>query len=187
VRGWRAGRRAPAQIPLRRALGPFFAPVIAIAVVTAILIAGIGIRYAFYTSPDQAAVNDAPRITDTAFEHAAAAVCSHYVGVFNTASTLSQDPTAGQSGAFLDGIATAFDAMVVQLSALPVAPTDRAQVDSWLADWRTYDAYGHQYASAVRNGAERDLVRNDVGRIDAILRRRNGFAQANHMGSCVFH
>jgi len=187
VRGWRAGRRAPAQVPLRRALGPFFAPVVAIAVVTAILIAGIAIRYAFYTSPDQAAVNDAPRITDTAFEQAASSVCKHYVGVFNTEVTLGEDPTAAQSGAFLEGIATTFDAMVVQLSALPVAAVDRAAVQAWLADWRTYDAYGHQYATAVDHGAERDLVRNDVARIDAILRRRNGFAQANHMGSCVFH
>ena len=170
MRRWRAGRRAPAQIPLRRALGPFFAPAVAIATVTVILIAGISIRYAFYTSPDQAAVNDAPRITDTAFEHAAADVCKHYVGVFNTAVTLGSDPTAGQSGSFLDGIASTFDAMVVQLSALPVAQADRAAVAAWLADWQTYDAYGHQYATAVRNGAERDLVHNDVARIDAILR-----------------
>jgi hypothetical protein len=162
-------------------------PAVAIAVVTAILIAGVGLRYAFYTSPDQAAVKNAPRITDTAFEHAAVGVCKRYVGVFNTATTLGNDPTAAQSGAFLESIADSFDAMVTQLSALPVSPADQGAVQAWLADWKTYDAYGHEYATAVRNGAERDLVHNDVSRIDAILRRRNGFAQANHMGSCVFH
>ena len=162
-------------------------PVAAIAAVTGVLILGIAIRYAFYTSPDQAAVKSAPRISDTTFERAAVGVCKQYVQVFDTASTLGNNPTAAQSGAFLDGIATAFDTMVAKLTALPVASSDRVAVDAWLADWRTYDAYGHQYAAAVANGAERDLVHNDVTRIDAILRRRNGFAKANHTGTCVFH
>jgi hypothetical protein len=158
----------------------------AIVVVTVVLTLGLVIRYAFYTSPDQAAVKNAPRISDTVFERSATAVCKQYVTVFNTATTLGNSPTAAQSGNFLETIASTFDEMVTRLSALPVVAPDGPDVDQWLADWRQYDAYGHQYATAVRNGAERDLVRNDLTRIDGILRRRNGFAKANHMGTCAF-
>ena len=161
-------------------------PVAAIAVGTVVLAGGLAIRYAFYTSPDQAAVNNAPRISDTAFEQAAVVVCKQYVTVFDTATTLGQDPTVQQSGQFLDNIARTFDEMVVKLSAIPVAAPDQPAVGQWLSDWRAYDAYGHQYAAAVAKGAERDLVRNDVTRVDAILRQRNGFAKANHMGTCAF-
>ncbi len=177
---------APVGGGARRALGPFFVPVMITVVAVAVLGLGLAIRYAFYTSPDQAAVKDAPRISDTTFEAAATGVCKQYVTVFNTATTLGQDPTAAQSGNFLDSIATTYDAMVVKLSALPVAPADRPAVSQWLAEWRAYDAFGHQYAAAVRNGAERDLVRSDVSRIDGVLRTRNGFAKANHMGRCAF-
>ena len=155
-------------------------------IATGVLVGGIALRYAFYTSPDQAAVKDAPRISDTSFEQAAVAVCKQYVVTFDTATTLGQEPTAQQSGQFLDNIATTFDAMATRLSAIPVAAPDRSAVGGWLADWQTYDAYGHEYAAAVRQGAERDLVHNDLNRIDAILRQRNGFAKANHMGPCAF-
>jgi hypothetical protein len=167
-------------------LGPFFVPVMITVVAVGVLGLGLVIRYAFYTSPDQAAVQHAPRISDTAFEASATRVCKQYVRVFNTATTLGQSPSIVQSGNFLDNIASTYDAMVVKLSALPVAAPDRPAVSQWLAQWRDYDAFGHQYAAAVRNGAERDLVRNDVSRIDAILRQRNGFAKANHMGACAF-
>jgi hypothetical protein len=160
-----------------------------VAVVAAVVMlgGGLAIRYAFVTSPDQAAVSSAPRISDTGFEQGATATCQHYVHVFDTATTLSRDPSAQDSGRFLDTIATNFDHMVVALSALPVAPVDRAAVAQWLSDWRAYDAYGHQYAVAVSNGAERDLVHNDKSRIDGLLRRRNGFAKANHMNACAFN
>jgi len=161
-------------------------PVVAVVILTVGLILGLVVRYAFYTSPDQAAVKNAPRINDTGFEHAAVSVCKQYVTVFDTATTLGKSPTAVQSGQFLDAIAVTFDEMVTRLSALPVAAADRAAVQQWLADWRQYDAYGHQYAAAVSKGAERDLVHNDLVRVDAILRRRNGFAKANHMGTCAF-
>jgi len=161
-------------------------PVAITAVVIVVLVVGLVIRYAFYTSPDQAAVNRAPHISDSAFEQSATAVCKQYKVAFDTATTLGSDPTAAQSGAFLDHIASTFDAMVAQLSALPVAPADRAAVSEWLDEWREYDAFGHEYAAAVRNSAERDLVRTDVSRIDGILRSRNGFAKANHMSACAF-
>ena len=152
-----------------------------------VMVLGLVIRYAFYTSPDQAAVNSAPRISDTAFEQSATAVCKRYKVVFDTATTLGDDPTAAASGDFLDHIASTFDAMVAQLSALPVAVAARPAVSQWLDEWRDYDAFGHQYATAVRNSAERDLVRTDVSRIDGILRTRNGFAKANHMSACAFN
>ena len=171
----------------RRALGPFFVPALITVVVVVVLVLGLVIRYAFYTSPDQAAVNSAPRISDTGFETSATAVCKQYVTVFNTEPTLGQDPTAAQSGKFLDSIATTYDGMVVRLSALPVSAADRPAVSQWLDEWRQYDAFGHQYAAAVANSAERDLVHQDVARIDGILRVRNGFAKANHMGACAFN
>jgi hypothetical protein len=161
--------------------------VVAMVVALVVLGGGLIIRYAFVTSPDQAAVANAPRISDTAFEAAASAVCRQYVQVFNTATTLGNSPTAAQSGAFLESIAQSFDALVAKLSAVPVAPADQAKVAAWLADWRTYDAYGHRYAAAVSAQAERDLVAHDQATIDGILRRRNGFAKANHMSSCAFN
>jgi len=176
----------PVTAGARRAFGPFFVPVVITVVAIAALALGLVVRYAFYTSPDQAAVNKAPRIADTAFERAASGVCQQYVHVFDTATTLGKSPTAAQSGEFLDSIASSFDAMVGRLSALPVAATDRPAVAQWLSEWREYDAFGHQYAAAVRNSAERDLVRNDVSHIDGILRTRNGFAKANHMSACAF-
>jgi hypothetical protein len=182
-----AGARKSGPGFWRRVFGPFFVPAVAVIVMTVVLTLGLAIRYAFYTSPDQAAVKDAPRIADTAFERSATAVCKQYVTVFDTATTLGKSPTPGQSGQFLETIAVTFDAMVARIAALPVAAADRPAVDQWLSDWRSYDAYGHQYAGAVRAGAERDLVRNDLIRIDATLRRRNGFAKANHMGTCAFH
>ena len=170
----------------RRVLGPFFVPVVITMVAVGILVLGLVLRYAFYTSPDQAAVKNAPRISDTAFEQAASGVCKQYVTKFDTATTLGKSPDAAQSGAFLESIASSFDAMVARLSALPVAAADRPAVAQWLSEWRDYDAFGHQYATAVRNSAERDLVRTDVARIDGILRLRNGFAKANHMAACAF-
>lgn len=148
---------------------------------------GIGARYLFFTSPDQAAAQHAPRIADRAFERAASSVCARYVTVFDTATTLSKEPTQVQAGDFLESIATSFDTMVAQLRAIPVAPADRAAVDQWLADWDAYDAYGHQYAAAVKTGAERDLVTHDSARIGALRRQRNGFANANSMGTCAFN
>jgi hypothetical protein len=171
----------------RRAFGPFYVPAFITVIAVAVLALGLVIRFAFYTSPDQAAVSRAPRIGDTSFEASATSVCKQYVTVFNTATTLGKSPTAAQSGAFLDSIASTFDAMVARLSSLPVATPDRPAVSQWLGEWRDYDAFGHQYAAAVSSGAERDLVRNDVTRIDGILRARNGFAKANHMGDCSFN
>jgi hypothetical protein len=161
--------------------------VIAMGAATLILIGGLVIRFAFVTSPDQAAVKAAPRISDTRFEAAAVAVCKQYVQVFNTETTLGDTPTEAQSGRFLESIADSFDAMVVKLSAIPVAAADQTAVTNWLTQWRQYDAYGHTYAAAVSKGAERDLVAHDQTSIDGLLRRRNAFAKANHMSSCSFN
>ena len=155
-------------------------------VAAVVLVGGLVIRYVFVTSPDQAAVKAAPRISDAGFERAAAGVCTQYVHVFDTATTLGNQPTPAQSGHFLEMIAGTFDALVVKLSALPVAPADQAAVGAWLDDWRAYDAYGHRYAAAVTSGTERDLVANDQTSIDALHRRVNAFATANHMSSCNF-
>lgn len=167
-------------------MGPFFTPFIAVLIGCGVLGAGIGARYLFFTSPDDAAAAHSPRISDRSFEQTASAVCSHYVNVFDTATTLSKEPSQAQAGDFLASIAGSFDAMVVQLKAIPIAPADQAAVRHWLDDWDAYDAYGHQYAAAVKTGAERDLVSNDSARIGALRRERNGFARANHMGSCAF-
>ena len=147
---------------------------------------GLVIRYAFYTSPDQAAEEHAPRITDTTFERSAVAVCQQYVKVFNTDTTLGDQPTQQQSGAFLETIASTFDSMVTKLKAIPVAPADQAAVSRWLAQWDAYDAFGHQYAAAVSKGEERDLVGQNSVSQGNLRRQRNAFAAANHMRSCDF-
>ncbi|GAC1318421.1 MAG: hypothetical protein NVSMB12_17240 [Acidimicrobiales bacterium] len=152
-----------------------------------VLGAGIGARYLFFTSPDEAATSHAPRIADRGFEKAASSVCARYVHVFDTATTLSKEPSQAQAGDFLQSIATDFDTMVTQLKALPVTAADQPAVTQWLADWDAYDEYGHEYAAAVRTGAERDLVTHDSARIGALRRRRNGFAHANSMGTCAFN
>jgi len=156
------------------------------ALATVVLIGGLVIRFAFVTSPDQAAVKKAPHISDVSFEQAATAVCKQYVQIFNTETTLGDQPTQAQSGAFLESIATSFDAMVEKLAAIPVAPPDQALVSAWLTQWRQYDSFGHRYATAVGQGAERDLVAHPAA-IDSLLRQRNAFAKANHMSSCAFN
>lgn len=148
---------------------------------------GVGGRYLFFTSADDAAVKQAPLISDPSFTQAADTVCKHYVTVFNTENTLDKEPSQAQAGDFLESIATSFDAMVGQLRTIPVKPADQAAVGQWLNDWDAYDAYGHTYAAAVRAGSERDLVVHDSSRIGALRRRRNGFAKANHMGACAFN
>ncbi|MFI5042178.1 MAG: hypothetical protein ACHQNA_10085 [Acidimicrobiales bacterium] len=152
-----------------------------------LLALGLGFRFLFVTSPDQAAVNRAPRITDTAFEQHAQQVCKRYASAFDTQTTLSKQPTQQQSADFLETIAKTFDAMVVELRAIPVAPADQARVSAWLDDWEAYNAFGHQYATAVRAGAEQQLIVHDSARIGDLRRRRNGFAKANHLSSCVFN
>ena len=148
---------------------------------------GIFIRYAFVTSADEAAVAAAPRISDAGFEKAASGVCKQYAQVFDTATTLVHLPSQTQTGDFLESIARSFDSMVGSLHGLPVVGVDQAMVGQWLSDWDAYDAYGHRYAAAVRSGAERDLVARDKQTIDHLLRRRNGFAKANHMSACAFN
>jgi hypothetical protein len=159
----------------------------AIVVGVAVLGAGLAIRYLFVTSPDQAAVKHAPRIADVGFERAANSVCKEYVHVFDTGTTLDKQPSERQAGQFLDEIATTFDAMVVKLAALPVAPADQTAVSHWIGQWRDYDAFGHQYAGAVGKGQERDLVEKFSGPEGELRRQRNAFATANHMSSCVFN
>jgi len=158
----------------------------AVLVAVVVLGGGLFIRYAFYTSPDQAAEKHAPRISDVAFEHAAVSVCRQYVQVFNTDTTLGDQPTEQQSGAFLETIASTFDAMVVKLKTIPVAPADQAAVSRWLAQWDAYDSFGHEYAAAVTKGGERDLVSQNSASQGTLRRQRNAFAAANHMRSCVF-
>jgi len=166
--------------------GPFFAAAVAVLIAVVVLGGGLLIRYAFYTSPDQAAEKHAPRISDVAFERSAVTVCQQYVKVFNTDTTLGDQPTEQQSGAFLETIATTFDSMVVKLKAIPVAPADRPAVTRWLAQWDAYDAFGHLYAAAVSKGDERDLVSDNSASQGTLRRQRNAFAAANHMRSCVF-
>ncbi len=171
----------------RRLLGPFFGPVVAMVALTVVLVGGLAIRYAFYTSPDQAAVAAAPRIGDTSFERAANAICLQYVHVFDTETTLGDQASAGQTSRFLDSIAGTFDAMVAKLDQLPVAPADHATVAHWLDQWHAYDAFGHRYAAAVAKRAEAGLVHNDSASQGQLRRDRNAFAKANHMPSCAFN
>jgi len=152
-----------------------------------VLAGGLAVRYLFVTTADDAAVHNAPRISDTSFERAATAVCKRYVSVFDTATTLGKEPSQVEAGDFLEQIARQFDQMSTQLKAIPVSAADQTAVNQWLADWEAYDAYGHQYAAAVRSGNERDLVVRDTGRIGSLRRRRNGFAKANHLSACAFN
>jgi len=148
---------------------------------------GLAIRYLFVTSPDQQAVKDAPRITDAAYEAKATAICKSYEHLFNTETTLGQTPTQEQAGAFLDHIAGSFDAMVDTLAQIPVTPAAQGPVAQWLSEWRQYDSFGHTYAAAVAQGAERNLVTEDSAGEGKLRRTRNGFAKANHMSACAFN
>jgi hypothetical protein len=139
------------------------------------------------SNKDAAAVSAAPRISDTSFEAAARQVCSQSVHSFDTATTLSKQPTNAQSADLLENIDQTFTALVAQLRAIPVAAVDQRAVNGWLADWDAFIAFGHTYAAAVRTGTEGPLVKADTGSQGALLRRRNAFATANHMPSCVFH
>lgn len=85
----------------------------------------------------------------------------------------------------VDMLATGWDAMVVDLRALPVAPGDEAKVDRWLGAWERSTALVHDYAGA--------LAAKDTARGTEVLRRSarpkaemNHFAYANGLNACVF-
>jgi hypothetical protein len=139
------------------------------------------------TTADQAAVDRAPRIADTAFEAAARTDCKQTAHIFDTATTLPSLASSQQSADLLDQIDATFDALVVRLRQIPVTAADQPATAGWLADWDAYVAFGHTYAAAVRNGTDGTLSRGPAAaREGEIRRRRNAFAQANRMQACVF-
>jgi hypothetical protein len=136
---------------------------------------------------DAAAQKAAPRITDSAFESAASAVCRDTAQVFDVATTLPKIPTQTQAADLLVAIDGHFATMVAKLRQLTPAPADQAAVKTWLSDWDSYVAFGSKYADAVRAGAERDVVRNDSASQGDLRRRLQSFAVVNHMKACRFN
>jgi hypothetical protein len=135
---------------------------------------------------DAAAVRAAPRITDTSFETAAETACLGAVRLFDTGTTLPNQPSKEQSAEFLESIDATFADLVRQLHQITVARADQSAVTGWLADWDAYVAFGHTYANAVRAGTDGQLVRADSQSQGALRRRLRAFATANHMPACRF-
>jgi hypothetical protein len=92
---------------------------------------------------DAAAVRAAPRITDTSFETAAETACLGAVRLFDTGTTLPNQPSKEQSAEFLESIDATFADLVRQLHQITVARADQSAVTGWLADWDAYVAFGH--------------------------------------------
>lgn len=137
-------------------------------------------------SKDAAAEKAAPRLVDTSFEAAARRTCQAAVDVFNTDTTLGNEPTRAQSADALDSIDRTFAELVARLRLLPVAAADRTAVNAWLADWDAYVAFGRLYADAVRIGREQPLIRTQSAAQGQLRRRLRAFAAVNHLQACRF-
>lgn len=82
-------------------------------------------------------------------------------------------------------LAEGWEAMVVDLRALPVAQADAPEVDAWLAAWDRWTSLGRDYASALASRDEDEALA--VGdRSKAPKAAINHFALVNGMDGCVF-
>jgi len=130
--------------------------------------------------------NPGPRtITDASFISSANQTCKQLLTPLKNAVR----PAVGDSNASVadktEAAATGLDHLVAALAQLRVQPADQAQVNNWLAAWRTFVATGHQAAAAFRTGDpakfETLLVLGQKQRFPVV-----DFAQANGIGSCAF-
>lgn len=85
----------------------------------------------------------------------------------------------------IEALATGWEAMVVDLRALPLDPVDAPKVDRWLRAWNGWTSLGREYADALRA--------DDQVEADAVLRRSQvqnatmtRFALVNGMDDCLF-
>ena len=127
--------------------------------------------------------DDPDRLGDRTFARAADARCA------STGSSLGGDLGEVIEGdaevARIERITTAWERTAVDLRAMPVSPEDARRVEQWLTTWDRWVALGHEYADALRTGAddEADAILDEAAGPQATLRR---FALVNDMDDCAF-
>ncbi len=125
----------------------------------------------------------ADRIDDRAFLASANARC---VRTEQAVVNPNRRPLTGDAEARrIDALATGWEAMVVDLRALPLAAEDAPKVDRWLRAWNEWTTHGRQYADALRAG--------DKSTASEILRQSqtenatmSRFAVVNGVNDCLF-
>lgn len=125
----------------------------------------------------------ADRIGDRAFLASANARCvrTEKAVVNPNRQSLTGDAEARR----IDALATGWEAMVVDLRALPLAADDAPEVDRWLRAWNQWTTHGRQYADALRDGDERaasEILRQSQTE-NATMSR---FALVNGVNDCLF-
>ena len=126
---------------------------------------------------------DPDRLGDRAFAQAADARCAE------TGSALGEAVGRVLEGdaevARIERITSAWERTAADLRALPVAPADAARVEQWLRTWDRWVEQGHDYAEALRTGADDEArsILDDAAVPQAALRR---FAVVNGMDDCAF-
>lgn len=85
----------------------------------------------------------------------------------------------------IEALATGWEAMVVDLRALPLDPADAPKVDRWLRAWNGWTSLGREYADALRaeDEVEADAVLRRSSAENAVMTR---FALVNGMNDCLF-
>ena len=85
----------------------------------------------------------------------------------------------------IERITSAWERTAVDLRAMPVAPADARRVEQWLTTWDRWVELGHEYAEALRVGADEDArsILDEAAAPQATLRR---FAVVNGMDDCAF-
>ena len=127
--------------------------------------------------------DDADRLRDRAFARAADGRCAE------TGSLLGPDAGRVLSGpaevARIERITSAWEVTAVDLRSLPVVREDAARVDRWLSTWERWVGLGHEYAEALRTGADDD-ARSILAEADAPMAELRRFAVVNGMDDCAF-
>jgi len=85
----------------------------------------------------------------------------------------------------IERITSTWEATAIDLRALPVGSSDARRVELWLQTWDRWVALGHDYADALRTGADDDArsILDEAAAPQASLRR---FAVVNGMDDCAF-
>lgn len=126
---------------------------------------------------------DPDRLGDRAFARAADARCAA------TGSALGDRIGRVLEGdaevARIERITSAWEATAVDLRALPVDPADARLVEQWLTTWDRWVDLGHEYADALRTGADDD-ARSILDEAEAPQATLQRFAAVNGMDDCAF-
>lgn len=132
------------------------------------------------------AADTVPRtVNDKAFITAANDICEEHLRPLESGrpdrdEPLSNDETATR----VEETVERMKILRSKLDSVPVQVSDRAEVQRWLRDWKSYTEAGRAYAKALRSN-DKDDWRAVGSEGDVYARDLFAFAHANDLDSCV--